>query len=102
MIQNFKPYVEVTTLEGAKQVLAMGPAASQIAIKQLGSNGGGFFNVEFGPSVRESDAAVELVRDVRPAGARVRAGLDLRGDGEEQGPRLGGLDHDVHPVLHRA
>jgi K+-transporting ATPase ATPase A chain len=45
VIQNFKPHVEITTLEGAKQVLAMGPAASQIAIKQLGSNGGGFFNV---------------------------------------------------------
>ncbi len=45
MIQNFKAYLEVTTLEGAKQVLAMGPAASQIAIKQLGTNGGGFFNV---------------------------------------------------------
>ena len=44
-VQNFKPYVEVTTLEGARQVLAMGPAASQIAIKQIGTNGGGFFNV---------------------------------------------------------
>ena len=43
-IQNFKPYLEVTTLEGAKQVLAMGPVASQEAIKQLGTNGGGFFN----------------------------------------------------------
>jgi K+-transporting ATPase ATPase A chain len=45
VIQNFKPYTEITTLEGAKQTLAMGPAASQIAIKQLGTNGGGFFNV---------------------------------------------------------
>jgi K+-transporting ATPase ATPase A chain len=45
VIQNFAPYREVTTLEGARQVLAMGPAASQIAIKQLGTNGGGFFNV---------------------------------------------------------
>ncbi|HEY7235273.1 MAG TPA: potassium-transporting ATPase subunit KdpA [Gemmatimonadaceae bacterium] len=45
VIQNIKPYAEITTLEGAKQVLAMGPAASQIAIKQLGTNGGGFFNV---------------------------------------------------------
>ncbi len=44
VIQNFSSYREVTTLEGAKQVLAMGPAASQIAIKQLGTNGGGFFN----------------------------------------------------------
>jgi K+-transporting ATPase ATPase A chain len=45
VIQNFAHYVTVTTVEGAKQVLAMGPAASQIAIKQLGTNGGGFFNV---------------------------------------------------------
>jgi K+-transporting ATPase ATPase A chain len=44
MIQNFSAYQEATTLEGAKQVIAMGPVASQEAIKQLGTNGGGFFN----------------------------------------------------------
>jgi potassium-transporting ATPase potassium-binding subunit len=44
VIQNFSRYVELTTLEGAKQVLAMGPVASQEVIKQLGTNGGGFFN----------------------------------------------------------
>jgi K+-transporting ATPase ATPase A chain len=44
VIQNFHPYVTATTLEGARQVLAMGPVASQEAIKQLGTNGGGFFN----------------------------------------------------------
>jgi K+-transporting ATPase ATPase A chain len=44
MIQNLAPYHEVTTLEGGSQVVAMGPVASQIAIKQLGTNGGGFFN----------------------------------------------------------
>jgi K+-transporting ATPase ATPase A chain len=43
-IQNLAPYTEATTLEGAKQVLAQGPVASQEAIKQLGTNGGGFFN----------------------------------------------------------
>ena len=43
-IQNFKPYLTVTTLEGGKQAIAMGPVASQEAIKQLGTNGGGFFN----------------------------------------------------------
>ncbi|PJR05633.1 potassium-transporting ATPase subunit KdpA, partial [Sinorhizobium meliloti] len=37
--------VEATTLEGAKQTLAVGPVASQVAIKMLGTNGGGFFNV---------------------------------------------------------
>ena len=43
-IQNFAHYVTATTVEGAKQVLAMGPVASQSAIKQIGTNGGGFFN----------------------------------------------------------
>ncbi len=44
VIQNFLPYLDVTTLEGGKQTLAMGPVASQEIIKQLGTNGGGFFN----------------------------------------------------------
>ncbi len=44
VVQNFKPYETAQTLEGAPQVIPMGPAASQIAIKQLGTNGGGFFN----------------------------------------------------------
>jgi potassium-transporting ATPase potassium-binding subunit len=43
-IQNLSPYLDVTTLEGGKQTLALGPVASQEAIKQLGTNGGGFFN----------------------------------------------------------
>ena len=44
VIQNLSPYLEVTTVEGARQVLAFGPVASQEAIKELGTNGGGFFN----------------------------------------------------------
>jgi K+-transporting ATPase ATPase A chain len=44
MPQTFGPYVEATTLEGAKQTIAVGPVASQVAIKLLGTNGGGFFN----------------------------------------------------------
>jgi K+-transporting ATPase ATPase A chain len=44
VIQNLKPYTTVTTVEGAKQVIAQGPVASQEAIKELGTNGGGFFN----------------------------------------------------------
>lgn len=42
-LQNFLPYLHVTTLEGAQQTLPMGPVASQEAIKMLGTNGGGFF-----------------------------------------------------------
>ena len=44
VIQNFSSYVDITTLEGVKQTLAMGPVASQEIIKELGTNGGGFFN----------------------------------------------------------
>ncbi|MCX6270464.1 MAG: potassium-transporting ATPase subunit KdpA [Bacteroidetes bacterium] len=44
VIQNFKPYETIHTLQGSEQIIPMGPAASQIAIKQLGTNGGGFFN----------------------------------------------------------
>jgi K+-transporting ATPase ATPase A chain len=43
VIQNFHPYVSAVSLEGKKDLIPMGPAASQIAIKQLGTNGGGFF-----------------------------------------------------------
>jgi potassium-transporting ATPase potassium-binding subunit len=44
VIQSFSDYQTVTTLEGVKQVIAMGPVASQEVIKELGTNGGGFFN----------------------------------------------------------
>jgi potassium-transporting ATPase potassium-binding subunit len=45
VVQTFTGSVSLTTLHGFEQVLALGPVASQIAIKQLGTNGGGFFNV---------------------------------------------------------
>ena len=45
VVQNFSHYATAKTLEGAEQVIPQGPAASQIAIKQLGTNGGGFFGV---------------------------------------------------------
>jgi K+-transporting ATPase ATPase A chain len=44
VVQTFASYQPVSTLQGGRQQLAVGPAASQIAIKQLGTNGGGFFN----------------------------------------------------------
>jgi potassium-transporting ATPase potassium-binding subunit len=44
VVQNLKPYDTVQTVEGATQVIAQGPAASQEIIKQFGTNGGGFFN----------------------------------------------------------
>lgn len=44
VIQTLTPYTDITTLEHAKQTIPLGPVASQVAIKQLGTNGGGFFN----------------------------------------------------------
>lgn len=44
VIQNFHPSVHATTVEGARQIIPQGPVASQEAIKELGTNGGGFFN----------------------------------------------------------
>jgi K+-transporting ATPase ATPase A chain len=44
VVQNLKPYDTVQTVEGTKQTIAQGPAASQEIIKQFGTNGGGFFN----------------------------------------------------------
>jgi len=44
VVQTFNSYVTAETLEGGRQLIPLGPAASQVAIKQLGTNGGGFFN----------------------------------------------------------
>jgi len=44
VVQTLAPYAQVTTVEGVKQLIALGPVASQEAIKMLGTNGGGFFN----------------------------------------------------------
>jgi K+-transporting ATPase ATPase A chain len=44
VVQTLSPYVKATTMQGTEQIIPLGPAASQIAIKQLGTNGGGFFN----------------------------------------------------------
>ena len=45
VVMSFAPYATATTLDGVQQVIPLGPAASQIAIKQLGTNGGGFFGL---------------------------------------------------------
>jgi potassium-transporting ATPase potassium-binding subunit len=45
VVQSLAPYATATTLAGTEQVIPLGPAASQVAIKQLGTNGGGFFGL---------------------------------------------------------
>ena len=60
--QNFNPYTQVTTLEGAKQTLAQGPVASQEAIKMLGTNGGGFFNANSSHPFENPNPLVNFVQ----------------------------------------
>ncbi|WP_105434616.1 potassium-transporting ATPase subunit KdpA [Neorhizobium tomejilense] len=60
--QTLGPYVEATTLEGAKQTIALGPVASQLAIKMLGTNGGGFFNANSAHPFENPDAISNLIQ----------------------------------------
>ena len=78
MPQTLAGSLQATTLEGASQDIAVGPVASQIAIKMLGTNGGGFFNANaahpfenMGPIGQSDSDAVDL-RDRRSAHDHVR------------------------------
>ncbi|MDE1987780.1 MAG: potassium-transporting ATPase subunit KdpA [Alphaproteobacteria bacterium] len=59
--QNFGGYTAATTLEGAKQLIAQGPVASQEAIKMLGTNGGGFFNANSAHPFENPNAVTDLL-----------------------------------------
>ena len=58
------PYVDATTLEGRQQTIAVGPVASQLAIKMLGTNGGGFFNANSAHPFENPDALANLIQMV--------------------------------------
>ncbi|MBZ9680385.1 MULTISPECIES: potassium-transporting ATPase subunit KdpA [unclassified Mesorhizobium] len=62
MPQTLGPYVDATTLEGARQTIALGPVASQVAIKMLGTNGGGFFNANAAHPFENPDAVSNLIQ----------------------------------------
>ncbi|WP_279359902.1 potassium-transporting ATPase subunit KdpA [Methylobacterium indicum] len=62
--QTLAPYAEATTLEGAKQTIALGPVASQVAIKMLGTNGGGFFNANAAHPFENPTALSNLIQMV--------------------------------------
>jgi K+-transporting ATPase ATPase A chain len=62
--QTFGPYVTATTLEGAQQTIALGPVASQLAIKMLGTNGGGFFNANSAHPFENPDAISNMIQMV--------------------------------------
>ncbi|APJ03743.1 potassium-transporting ATPase subunit KdpA [Silvanigrella aquatica] len=62
MIQNLLPYIKIKTLEGIDQIIAQGPAASQIAIKLLGTNGGGFFNANAAHPYENPTALINFIQ----------------------------------------
>jgi K+-transporting ATPase ATPase A chain len=64
VIQNLAVYHQITTVEGGKQLLAMGPVASQEAIKELGTNGGGFFNANSAHPFENPNALTNLIEMV--------------------------------------
>jgi potassium-transporting ATPase potassium-binding subunit len=64
MPQNLGAYTEATTLEGAKQVIAQGPVASQEVIKMLGTNGGGFFNTNSAHPFENPNAITNFIQIV--------------------------------------
>jgi K+-transporting ATPase ATPase A chain len=64
MPQNLGAYTEATTLEGAKQMIAQGPVASQEVIKMLGTNGGGFFNTNSAHPFENPNAITNFVEIV--------------------------------------
>ncbi|MCW2096094.1 MULTISPECIES: potassium-transporting ATPase subunit KdpA [Lelliottia] len=61
-LQNLLPYSSYTSLEGVKQMLPMGPVASQEAIKMLGTNGGGFFNANSSHPFENPTALTNIVQ----------------------------------------
>ena len=98
MPQNLSSYVDATTLEGAKQTIAQGPVASQIAIKQLGTNGGGFFNVNSAHPYENPNIWTNTHRAVGDPRARAGPRRHLR---PHDRPRARGLGaarrHDAVP-----
>ena len=94
MPQTLGPYVDATTLEGAKQTIAVGPVASQIAIKMLGTNGGGFFNANAAHPFENPTALSNFVQMISIFAHRRRAHQRVRPHGRQPAPGLG------HPRRH--
>ena len=92
VIQNFNPYTVVHTLNGATQTIAQGPVASMEIIKEMGTNGGGFFNTNSAHPFENPNTITELInypcRDLRYWSRPV---LHVRQDGGRYAPGLGAV-----------
>ena len=91
VVQTLSGSVSFTTLQGFDQTLALGPAASQIAIKQFGTNGGGFFNVNSTFPFENATWVQQLHRGPLHPADPGRAHRHLRAHGGQPPPGLGAL-----------
>ena len=64
VVQTLRPHVTVVTLEGVRQTIPLGPVASQEAIKELGTNGGGFFNANSAHPLENPNGLTNLLENV--------------------------------------
>ena len=100
-IQNFKGPVTAQTLEGTPQVIEQGPLASQLSIKMLGTNGGGFFNANSSHPYENPTPASNLLQMLLIFVAGRRTDLHVRQGGQGYAARLGSFRSDVGLVLCR-
>ena len=97
MPQTLVGAVDATTLEGAKQTISIGPVASQEIIKELGTNGGGFFNANSAHPFENPNAWTNASRDLgaaadpRRIGSRLRPGGRRHAAGTRDPRRHGGI-----------
>ena len=102
MPQNLGAYTEATTLEGAKQVIAQGPVASQEVIKMLGTNGGGFFNANSSHPFENPNAITNFVQIVLIFSIGAASHQRVRPHGRRPAPGLGGVRRHGLPVPGRS
>ena len=98
MPQTLGAYVDATTLEGAKQTIAVGPVASQVAIKMLGTNGGGFFNANAAHPFENPTALSNYLQIISDLRDRRVAHQCVRPHGRQSAPGLGHSCRDGRTV----
>ena len=98
--QNFGAYVDAATLEGGKQTIAQGPVASQLAIKMLGTNGGGFFNANSAHPYENPTALSNFVQmlSIFVLGAAL-TNVFGRAVGDQRPAEGGGLGHRIAEMM---
>ena len=101
MPQTLGAYVDATTLEGAKQTIAVGPVASQVAIKMLGTNGGGFFNANAAHPFENPTALSNFVQIISIFALGAGTHQRVRSHGRQPAPGLGHPRRDGRAVHRR-